>query len=116
MGIIEVSREVSRRIYEDGIAAFRDASHPCHPFVCWQAQHGCPDFQLPEPFSGRGSSLGLVFVGLNPGFTENEPIPTAVPIENLNPDILMMQPAEDRYRCDAAGLLSPSKMWSIFIQ
>ena len=28
-----------------------------------------------------------------------------MPIENLNPDVLMMEPAEDRYRCDAAELL-----------
>jgi hypothetical protein len=40
----------------------------------------------------------------------------AVPIQNLNPDVSMMQPAEDRYRCDAAKLLSSSKIWSIFIQ
>ena len=37
-------------------------------------------------------------------------------IQNLNPDVLMMQPAEDSYRCDAAKLLSSSKIWSIFIQ
>ena len=36
--------------------------------------------------------------------------------KTLNPDVLLMEPAEDRYRCDAAELLSPSKMWSIFIQ
>jgi cation diffusion facilitator CzcD-associated flavoprotein CzcO len=30
-----------------------------------------------------------------------------VPIENLNSDVLMMEPAEDRYRCDAADLLLP---------
>ena len=40
----------------------------------------------------------------------------AVPIGNLNPDVLMMKPAEDRYRCDAAELLGASKIWSIFIQ
>ena len=39
-----------------------------------------------------------------------------VPSQNLNPDVLMMEPAEHRYRCDAAGLLPPSKIWSVFIQ
>jgi hypothetical protein len=39
-----------------------------------------------------------------------------VPIENLNPDVLMMDPAEDRYRSDAAELLDPPKIWSILIQ
>lgn len=36
--------------------------------------------------------------------------------KNLNPDILMMEPAEDWHRCVAAGLLPLSKIWSIFIQ
>jgi hypothetical protein len=40
----------------------------------------------------------------------------AVPIQNLNSDVLMMEPAEDWYRCSAAVLLSPSKIWSIFVQ
>src|SRR5258708_4924150 len=39
-----------------------------------------------------------------------------VPSQNLDPDVLMMEPAEHRYRCDAAGLLPPSKIWSVFIQ
>lgn len=37
-------------------------------------------------------------------------------IQNLNPDVSMMEPAEDRYRCDAAERLGPPKIWSIFIQ
>jgi hypothetical protein len=32
------------------------------------------------------------------------------------PNVLIMEPAEDRYRCDAAELLGPPKTWSIFIQ
>ncbi len=32
-----------------------------------------------------------------------------VPIQNLNPDVMMMEPAEDRYRCDAAELLRRRK-------
>jgi hypothetical protein len=40
----------------------------------------------------------------------------AVPIQNLNPDVLMMEPAEDWYRCDAAELLRPPKIRSILIQ
>jgi hypothetical protein len=39
-----------------------------------------------------------------------------VPIQNLNPDVLMVDTAEDRYRCDAAELLRPPKIRSIFIQ
>ena len=41
---------------------------------------------------------------------------SAVPSQNLNPDVLMMEPAEDRYRCDAADLLLPPELRSIFIQ
>jgi hypothetical protein len=37
-------------------------------------------------------------------------------IQNLNPDVLMVDTAEDRYRCDAAELLRPPKIRSIFIQ
>ena len=39
-----------------------------------------------------------------------------VPIQKLNPDVLMVDTAEDRYRCDAAELLRPPKIRSIFIQ
>jgi hypothetical protein len=37
-----------------------------------------------------------------------------VPVQNLNPDILMMQPAKDWNRCDAADL--PPKIRSISIR
>ena len=109
MGIIEVSREISRRIYEDGLAAFRDLSHPCHPFARWQAQHGCPDFQLPEPFSGRGSTLGLVFVGLNPGFTEDEPIPTARGASFEDYDSFYRERFDDKNRDSNKRILVPRK-------
>jgi CBS domain-containing protein len=41
--------------------------------------------------------------------------PNPVPTENLKPDVLMMQPAEDWYGCNVADLLGPPKIWSIFI-
>jgi hypothetical protein len=74
---MEVSLRLSREIYDDGMAAFHDPAHPCHPFVRWQRENGCPEFQLPEPFSGRRSMLRLVFVGMNPGFTADEDMPKA---------------------------------------
>jgi len=40
----------------------------------------------------------------------------AVLTQNLNPDILMMQPAKDWNRCDASELLGAPKVRSIFIQ
>ena len=36
--------------------------------------------------------------------------------ENLNPDVLVMQPAEDWDPCDAAELLGPPKIRRIFGQ
>jgi len=36
--------------------------------------------------------------------------------DQLNPDVLMMEPAEDWNRCDTAGLLRTAKIWGIFIQ
>jgi hypothetical protein len=39
-----------------------------------------------------------------------------VPIENLNSDLLMIEPAEDRYRSDATDLLLPPELRSTFTQ
>ena len=39
-----------------------------------------------------------------------------VPIQYLNPDVFMMQPFKDWNRGDAADLLHPPKIWSIFVQ
>jgi hypothetical protein len=43
------------------------------------------------------------------------PCPAVVPIQNLNTDVLMMETAEDWYRCNAAELLRPPKIRSVFI-
>jgi hypothetical protein len=40
----------------------------------------------------------------------------AVPIQDLKPDVLMIEPAKDWYRRDTADLLGPAKIRSIFIQ
>ena len=53
MQSIKVKREFSRRTYEDGLAAYGDSNHLCHSFVQWQERNDCPEFQLPEAFSGR---------------------------------------------------------------
>ena len=39
-----------------------------------------------------------------------------MPIQNLDPDVLMMEPAEDWSRRDAADLLPSPELWSILIQ
>jgi uracil-DNA glycosylase len=107
MGAIRVSARVSREIYKDGMAAFRDPAHPCHPFVLWQRKHGCSEFQLPEPFSGRRSTLGLVFVGLNPGFTVDADMPTArakTPFEEY--DAFYRKRFEDKNRDEHSRLFS----------
>jgi hypothetical protein len=39
-----------------------------------------------------------------------------VPGQNLKPDVLMMQPAQDWNRGDTADLLGPTKIWSILLQ
>ncbi len=85
--MMEFSRSLSRRVFDDGINAYRHPDHPCHPFVRWQQicaeENGRSDltFQLPEPFSGKRSSLNLVFVGLNPGFDPWEEFPS--PADNF---------------------------------
>ena len=39
-----------------------------------------------------------------------------IPDELLDQVVLMMEPAEDWYRCDAADFLPPPELWSILIQ
>jgi hypothetical protein len=39
-----------------------------------------------------------------------------VPGQNLDPDVLMMEPAEDWYCCDASGLLRTPKIRCILGQ
>jgi hypothetical protein len=41
---------------------------------------------------------------------------TAVPSQNLNRNVLMMQLAEDWDRCDAAELVPPPELWSVLLQ
>jgi hypothetical protein len=36
--------------------------------------------------------------------------------QNLNANILMMQPAEDWDRCDAAELVPPPELWNVLLQ
>lgn len=84
MRTITVSRKLSFATYEDGLEAFRNDKHPCHPFVIWQKERGRLAFQLPEPFSGRRSTLGMVVVGFNPAFTSGEVMPTASPMTSFD--------------------------------
>ncbi len=79
MKAAEVSQAHSRRVYDDGLAAVGDAHHPCHHLVRWQQDNGFSPFQLPEPFSGVRSTLGLAFVGLNPSATRDEQISCHTP-------------------------------------
>ena len=57
----------------------------------------------PKEYGGRGATLIQQFIYL-------------CLFKTLNPDVLMMEPAEDWYRCDAPDLLDPAKIWSISIQ
>ena len=76
---MEISKAFSKWVYEDGIAATEDKSHPCRPMVDWQTQNGFTPFQLPEPFTGSKSDLGLAFIGLNPSICQSRSIPKATP-------------------------------------
>jgi hypothetical protein len=44
------------------------------------------------------------------------PILVLVPTQNSNPDISMMQAAQDRQRHDGANRLSTPEVWCVFIQ
>jgi len=62
-------------VFDDAIESVENPNHPCHHFYQWQKRNGYTPYQLPEPFSGKQASLGLAFIGLNPGVTSNEIIP-----------------------------------------
>ncbi len=81
---IEISKEFSRMIYEDGIDAYHNSDHPCHHFVDNQTKIDISSFQLPEPFSGKVSELGIVFLSLNPSINKHETFPTVNPLIGFN--------------------------------
>lgn len=74
---MEISKDFSKRVYEDGLSAVEDFNHPCRPMVDWQKENGFDIFQLPEPFSGAKSDLNIAFVGLNPSISHSTTIPKA---------------------------------------
>ena len=76
---MEISKAFSKWVYEDGMEAVEDSSHPCRPMVDWQTENGFTPFQLPEPFTGSKSDLGLAFIGLNPSIFHSRSIPKATP-------------------------------------
>jgi hypothetical protein len=53
---------------------------------------------------------------IDESFSKSDSNVAGVRIQNLNPEVLMMEPAEDWHRCDATELLRPPKIRSIFIQ
>lgn len=74
---MEISKSFSKWVYEDGLAATEDPSHPCRPMVDWQTANGFTPFQLPEPYGGSKSDLNLAFIGLNPSISQSTTIPKA---------------------------------------
>ncbi len=76
---VVITKSYSKAVYEDALAAVQDRKHPCRHFVDWQKREGYEPFQLPEPFSGNQSKLGMAFMGLNPSITEDENIPSLHP-------------------------------------
>ncbi|MGB3551267.1 MAG: hypothetical protein WA993_11285 [Candidatus Binatus sp.] len=47
---------------------------------------------------------------------DNRKSMVAVSDQNLNPDVMMMEPSKDRNRCYTADLLLPAEIRSIFVQ
>ena len=78
---MEISKKYCEAVFDDAHQAIKNSTHPCHHLVKWQEKEGYRPFQLPEPFSGRKTSLGIAFVGLNPSISHGEKIPT------FNPDL-----------------------------
>lgn len=75
--MMKIDREFSRSVFEDGMLAAEDLNHPCRHMVDWQLSKGFSSFQLPEPFGGATSDIGLAFLGLNPSISQSRSIPKA---------------------------------------
>jgi len=73
---------------------------------------GCSRKKLDSRHVVHKSTGGMLYSSPEPV----EPVGNAPSTQLLNPDVLMMEPAEERYRCDTAGPLCPPKIRSIFIQ
>jgi hypothetical protein len=69
---MEISTKFSRSVFDDARAAYADPVHPCYHLLAWQKERGIDPPQMPEPFSGRSSALGLAFIGLNPSLNAEE--------------------------------------------
>ncbi len=70
-----ISHDSSLAIFDDALAAYSAADHPCHVFRSLQTGVTDSEWQLPEPFNGNAARAGLVFLGLNPSYDPNEPVP-----------------------------------------
>ena len=72
---MKISKEYSKKVFDDAIKSVKNPMHPCHHFFRWQSENGYIPYQLPEPFSGDQAKLGIAFIGLNPSITRDQIIP-----------------------------------------
>lgn len=72
---MEISKTFSNLVYDDGVSAVEDRSQPYMPMAYWQFKNRFTLFQLPEPFTGRKSDLGLAFICFNVSIRQRESIP-----------------------------------------
>lgn len=105
---MEISNKFCKAVFDDSLRAVKDKSHPCHHLMEWQVKKEYDPRQLPEPFSGRKTSLGVAFVGLNPSISHDEKIPTYSP--NASEDAFKKYNEfyrarfDDKYRCSDGKL------------
>jgi hypothetical protein len=80
--------------------------------------HESSEIQLATVLASYARSKGRVCRGLGglPNVYILKPIGRLVPSQKLSPDVLVMESAEDRDRCNAAELLGSPKIWRIFSQ
>jgi hypothetical protein len=71
---------------------------------------------MPEPHRHTTTIISSTIRSITARFVGERHVSyVVVPIQNLNPDVLMTEPAEDWSRRDAADLLPPPEIWSILI-
>jgi hypothetical protein len=78
--------------------------------------HACPNSRSPRKTEGPRRRACECWALLTPEAYQLRFVKPLCLSKNLNPDVLMMEPAEDRYRSDATDLLLPPGLRSIFIQ
>ena len=69
------AQKIAWDIINCGLCNAPNTNSVCNPLYRSQSCSTLQDFQIPEPWNGDIINAPILFVGLNPGFTEDELYP-----------------------------------------